>query len=515
MNKNKNKITIEWYSLLKDLIRNFWVIVLSALIGLMGLYIVAFGVYSPTYTASATLVVTGKGGTQSGNYSMVSVFSDMAGVYTNVFVQPLMKSKAAKKAGLDSFNGEINASVLAETNLIELSVTAKNPQTAYELLKAVLDVYPEISDNIFDNASITVIKQPMMPTAPSNRMTMANKKNILLACVAASAAVILVISFMRDTVKNEDDFISNVDSKLLGSVVHERKILSLEDRLKKKKKALLVYNNAFISLKFVESFQKIAAKLENMKINDGDKVFAVTSVSENEGKSTVAANIALALVSRGYRVVIIDFDIKKPAMYKIFDQTCEKYQDLGELMNSEIKRNEYKLKKFNKTSLYLALNTKPYNDSNYWIKNGNIEKVINATKSKADFVIVDTAPMAVDSSVTDIAKLSDKTLFVVRTDIATVTEINDAIATIGEVGGKIGGCVLNDVYPELRLKNFNGADESGNYYSKSYSKNGKYGKHGKAAHKYGKYGSCSYVSGYSDDDENVSEDFLLKDECEE
>lgn len=512
MNKNKNKITVEWHSLLKDLIRNIWVIGLSALIGLMGLYIAAYGVYSPTYTSSATLIVTGKGGAQSGSYSMVSVFSDMAGVYTNIFVQPLMKSKAAEKAGFDSFNGEITAAVLSETNLIELSVTAENPQTAYELLKAVLEVYPEISDNIFDNASISVIKQPTMPISPSNRITTANKKKVLLAFAAVSAAVILVISFMRDTVKNEEAFISSIDSKLLGSIVHERKILSLSDYLKKKKKALLVYNNAFIGLKFVESFQKIAAKLENMKINDGDKVFTVTSVSENEGKSTVAANIALSLASRGYRVVLIDFDIKKPAIYKIFDQTCEKYQDLGELMNSEIKKNEFKLKKFNKTSLYLALNTKPYTDSHNWIENGNIERIINATKSKADFVIIDTAPMTVDSSVTDIAKLSDKTLLVVRTDVVTVSDINDAIVTIGEVGGKVGGCVLNDVYPELKLKNFNGADESGNYYSKSYSKYGKYGKagkHGKAVNKYGKYGSYSYFSEYSDDNENISEDFSI------
>ena len=78
--------------------------------------------------------------------------------------------------------------------------------------------------------------------------------------------------------------------------------------------------------------------------------------------------------------------------------------------------------------------------------------------------------MTVDSSVTDIAKLSDKTLLVVRTDTVTVSDINDAIITIGEVGGNMGGCILNDVYPEIKLKNVNGADESGNYYGKNYGK---------------------------------------------
>ena len=236
---DKNKITVELHSLVRDLIRNIWVIILSALIGLMGIYIASYSVYSPEYTSSATLVVTAKGSAQGGNLSMVSVYSEMADVYTNVFVQQLMKTKAAEKAGFSSFDGDISATVLAETNLIELSVTSRNPQTAYKLLKAVLEVYPEISDNIFENSSIGVIKQPSMPFSPSNRITTANKKIIMLVCIAVSAAAIIIISLLRDTVKNEDAFLTKIDSKLLGSVVHERKRLTLKDYMQKKKKALL------------------------------------------------------------------------------------------------------------------------------------------------------------------------------------------------------------------------------------------------------------------------------------
>ena len=351
---DKNKIIFEWHSLVKDLVRNVWVIILSALIGLMGIYIASYSVYSPEYTSSATLVVTAKANTQGKTYSMVSVSSEMANVYTNVFVQQLMKTKAAERAGMESFDGKISASVLSETNLLELKVTAKNPHTAYVLIKAVLEVYPEISEKIFDNSTISVIKQPSVPFSPSNRITEANKKIIVLACMAATAAAIVVLSLLRDTVKNEEAFKSKIDAKLLGSVVHESKRLTVQDYINKKKKGLLIYNNAFISLKFAESFQKLAAKLEHIKKRGGGKVFAVTSVSENEGKSTVASNIALSLASRGYRVVIFDLDAKKPALYKIFNQSYEKYYELGELMNREIKFGEFRLRKFKNTSLYLA-----------------------------------------------------------------------------------------------------------------------------------------------------------------
>ena len=95
--------------------------------------------------------------------------------------------------------------------------------------------------------------------------------------------------------------------------------MSLKDRLKKKKKGLLIGSSSYISLNFTESFNKIAAKIEYNKRENGDMVYAISSVTENEGKSTCAANIAIALANRGNKVILIDFDCKKPALYKIFN----------------------------------------------------------------------------------------------------------------------------------------------------------------------------------------------------
>ena len=73
----KNKIIIEWHSILKDLLMNAWVVLLAALIGMMWIYIASYSVYSPEYTSSATLVVTAKS-SASNPYSLVSISSEMA-----------------------------------------------------------------------------------------------------------------------------------------------------------------------------------------------------------------------------------------------------------------------------------------------------------------------------------------------------------------------------------------------------------------------------------------------------
>ena len=63
-------------------------------------------------------------------------------------------------------------------------------------------------------------------------------------------------------------------------------------------------------MSFVESNRKIASRIENHLNRHQQKIILVTSISENEGKSTVTANIALSLVEKNKKVLIIDGDLE-------------------------------------------------------------------------------------------------------------------------------------------------------------------------------------------------------------
>ena len=470
------KIVFEWHSILMDLVKNCWVVVLAVLIGFMGLFVAERSVYSPEYTSSATIVVNAKGASTS---SLYGVSTEMAEIFSKVFVDPAMKTKTAEYLGVESFDGNISSSVLTDTNFVELKVTADSPQTAYELLSAVLKVYPDLSTSIFENAVINVIKYPSMPKAPSNALSSDNRNIVVGILFAVTVIAIVAISVLRDTVKNETVFISKIESKLLGSIPHERKRKRVKNRQKVKEKGLFIDSNAFISLRFAESFHKIAAKLEYMHERNGDKVFVVSSVAENEGKSTIASNIAVSLANKGNRVILVDLDGKKPALYKIFGLKYIEKAELGKLLNGEIKKSEFRLRRYKKTNLSLAINTEKYPDNHLWVENGVAQSVINALKEQVDFVIIDTAPISVDSTVTDVVKFADKAILVVRTDCAKVSAINDALLTINEVGGNLAGCILNDVYPDFAFFGLSGNEDTGGYY---YSKkNGYYYKYGKYA----------------------------------
>ncbi len=465
---DRNKLIIEWHSLLKDLIKNAWVVVLTVLIVYMGIYVAEYMLYSPQYTSSATLVVNVKSSTGN-SFTGYTTSSEMAGVYTNIFTEPTMKERAAEYMNADRFSGTISASVMDQTNFIKLSVTSDSPRKSYEHLQAVLAVYPQISENVFDNAVITVLTPPSVPKSASNAVSSSDSSLIVSGAAVVMTFLIVLLSLVRDTVKNESAFEAKIDGKLLECIPHEKKNMSLKEYINKQKKSLLISGNAFVSLGFVEKFHVIASKLEYIKKNSGSKVFAVTSVAENEGKSTIASNIALSLAERGNKVALIDFDGKKPALYKIFQEEANESFDLGYVFDEANPDAQLRLKKYKKTSLYLALNTKAYRDYHKWIKSPKCKEAMEKVKENVDFVIVDTAPMTADSAITDMAEIVDETILVVRTDVVKAPVINDVIETIGEVGGVLTGCILNDTYPDFVPFKMSGYDESG-YYNKKYGK---------------------------------------------
>ena len=77
-------LNFEWNSLVRDVIRSLWAIVLIALIALMGIQVVEKSIYTPTYTSTAVLVVRSRVGT-TGAFSSLTASVEMANIFKDVF----------------------------------------------------------------------------------------------------------------------------------------------------------------------------------------------------------------------------------------------------------------------------------------------------------------------------------------------------------------------------------------------------------------------------------------------
>ena len=135
----------------------------------------------------------------------------------------------------------------------------------------------------------------------------------MLGAAGGVGALLVLLSVLRFTVKTRQGAARNLDGRLLG-IPYEKKQFTWKEILQKKKKSLLI-STPLVSMVFSESVRKLATRLKHHMSRRQQKVILVTSVSENEGKSSVAANLALALAEKG-KGGLIDGDLKKPAQLR-------------------------------------------------------------------------------------------------------------------------------------------------------------------------------------------------------
>ena len=453
---------------IKDLLQNLIFILMAVAAG----YLAVSSYYSlrwvPEYTSSATLAVMARGG--SGNtYSNLNTANVMADVLSEVFKSSIMKTEIVKAAGEEAEAARISASLIPETNLISLSVTAKNPEMAFDVMEVVLENYHSVSDYVFSNAVMEVIANPAVPVAPSNIIN--TKKKKLMGAAAGfllSAMLFALFSLLRGTAKSVREAKHRIEGECIGTINHEEKNRTLRARLKQITRGLLI-TNPTAGFRFVEGFHQLAVRIDYQMSKKGQKVLLVNSVAENEGKSTVAANLALALAKRNKKVMLVDLDFRKPAQYKLFDLQNEEANGFLDFLES--RPIQQKITRYDeKNHLYQVFNQKAVKNAQSLIENGNLERFLNNSRMILDYVILDAAPFAVGTDAQRVNELSDASQLVVRQDLAQVSDINDTIEMLREGNSDYLGYVLND---------FDFSAGSGSSYGYGRYGSGHYGNDGK------------------------------------
>ena len=150
--------------------------------------------------------------------------------------------------------------------------------------------------------------------------------------IVALCGLIAILSFLKDTVRKPKEVSRKLDAKLLQTLYHEKIYKTWKARIHRKKSPVLLTNPG-TSFQYVEDMKKLARKVSSKMKEKNAKTLLVASVEENEGKSTVAANLALALAEESEKVLLIDADLRKPSQYKIFGLDQEEIQQFGEVLN--------------------------------------------------------------------------------------------------------------------------------------------------------------------------------------
>ena len=453
--------------LVHDVIKRWLVIVLAAVMVGVGSYISTDMSYKPVYQTNTVFVVTTEGSSTT-VYSNLSSTSNLASLFTELLNSSIMRKTIMEEMGVSYLDASISTSVIPNTNLITMNVRASDPRTAFLATQTLIDHHESMTYQIVDGVVMEVLQAPTVPVAPINYNGASGQMTKMMVLAAAAAAALLAaMSYMRNAIRSGAEAQAKLDCDFLGEIQHEKRYKTLFSWMRHKKTSILI-TNPVTSFRFVETINKLRRRVEH-HMGD-DKVLMVTSLLENEGKSTVAVNLALAMAQKNKRVLLIDCDLRKPACHLVLSQKFttgikEVLQNKANVVDSIVR--------YNKTNMYMLLGKKGDQNVGDLIASERMDVVLNWARKNFDFVVLDLPPVCVASDAEGIAALTDSCLLVVRQNAAVAPALNKAIASLEVQNANIMGCVLNNVYAS-RLSDGSGY---GNGYG-GYHRYGHYGRYG-------------------------------------
>lgn len=431
---------------------------------------VLFGVksgitYTTTYLPPVTVKATVTVNDSSGNMGTATAY-EMASLFPYIQSYGILDEAVKEDLGVESINGSIAVEYIEETNFVIISVTSQNGEDAWNILQSVIRVYPDASLYILGPVNLEVIDEPEKPEAPeSETITRRGSwKRGAAKGAAAGFAIVLVLSFLRRTIRRKEEISRHFNIHYLGSVPFIRQ----KQHRGKQKRGLSILNDA-ASHALLESIRKIRTRVMRSMEEDGSQVLLVTSSIPGEGKTTISTNLAVSMAQKGKSVLLVDCDLRHPSVEK----TLLSAQDSSVSRKSKVKRARREMPAEQETGNHIGLEEvlkgtyslddaifcpnknlanfgmicggKGISDASEVLASPEMGELIEQMRQAADIIILDTAPSAMLADASAVARYADCALYVMKCNYARIRHITEGIENLADSGIRILGCVLNGV----------------------------------------------------------------------
>lgn len=437
--------SLDPYTIGLDL-RKYWLSILSIALSLCLLSYVWFSIhYEPVYETKATLVVRSSDITAN-VYSNIRNAQNTAKVFTQLLNSNTLHKIVAEEAGLDGFSGSAFASELENTNLITLKVYAGSPELSFKEMQAIMNNYASVSDKLLNGIILETVEAPVIATSAMNPdHSASNALNVFAISLVGMCLLVGSISAHKDTIRNTEDIHNKMIAPCLGVVAYEKKHKTLENR---KKKTSILITNPTVSFQYVETMHRLSRRVIERMDKKGARTLLITSVMENEGKTTVAVNLAIAMSQENKKVLLIDGDFRKPSVHLVTGAKDLQFTSFPDAMGGRGDM-ETLFQQLPETQLTCIYNRKAVANSTEMIASGKMKQLLTYLKEDFDYILIDSSPMSVASDAEEFVKLVDADVIVVRQHMVESRAINDAIEVLEGDNDKTIGCIFNNVHVSI------------------------------------------------------------------
>jgi capsular exopolysaccharide synthesis family protein len=325
-----------------------------------------------------------------------------------------------------SYERKIKSLPMEEKNLVNINRDYKVSSTMYNyLLKKKTESELLIVSTLSDYKIIDKAHTDDEPIKPKRAMLMvaAPLMGLLIGIVLA-----VILKSLNNKISNKEELEELTDLPLLG-------IIPL---YKNKKTKLEVFNDP--DSEFTESYRSLRTNLPSKKEDGRANIILATSTVENEGKTTLIANLASVFQMAGYKSIILNLDLRKPTLHEYFNLKNEKgmssYLSGKESIQDIIFSTKY-------PDLHVITSGPIPNNPSELILSHKFNILLEILKTRYDYIFIDSAPVGLVSDTIHLMKFTDLNIVIFKENHAEASYVDAIHNIINKSDIKNVGIVLN------------------------------------------------------------------------
>lgn len=294
------------------------------------------------------------------------------------------------------------------------------------------------------SSGIIQVQKAVPPEKPIRPRTLINTLLAAIIGLMFSTVVVFMIDALDDTIKDPDQITKQFGIPILGLIA----------TFEQSNDGPITLTNPMSPI--AESFRLLRENIRYVSIDEPIKVLAISSANSGVGKSTVAANLAIVFAQGEKKVILMDADLRRPKIQKLFNIPNRK--GLTELLVQPEINFEGTVQNINIERLSIITSGGiPPNPSDL-LSSQKMVSIMNQLRKQADMIIIDTTPVFVVADAMALSSNIDGVILVVKPGSTTTSSFERLIEQYNRIGLKILGVVVNGFRPG-RL---------GSYYYKDY-----------------------------------------------
>lgn len=347
-----------------------------------------------------------------------------------------LAGRVAQETGIpvNDIKGAISASAKPSTVVVTATITSGSwPQTG-QLARSVATEFPAMVDELDnENSKQATVKVNVVSGPTPTEQVAPNIKKYLALGLGAGLIIGAIAALLRElldvTVRTAETASALVNAPVIGAIDHDSST----------KKAPLIIGDKATSVR-AEAFRQLRTNLNYIGSVEAVDVLVVTSSVPLEGKSTVAADLALTLAEAGSRVLLVDADLRRPRVSDLFG--LEQAVGLTNVLVGQLRVSDA-IQHWGSEGLdVLTSGGLPPNPTEL-LGAEAMAVVMRELRAKYDKIIIDAPPVlpVADAMVT--SELADGVLFIVRHGKTTRPTLRMAAQALHGVNARIVGVVLN------------------------------------------------------------------------